>query len=117
MSPTQPIRSFFGGVGLAFPIHGLLLLNGNVFGISGFFHRALRGDIEAMVAVSGLVLGGIFIGVLEGPAGQVALGTFPQILVSGFLVGLGTKVYSGYEHLSFPHCSCGIQLSNGCTSG
>ncbi|KAK0210894.1 hypothetical protein DFS33DRAFT_335944 [Desarmillaria ectypa] len=82
MSTPTPLRSFIGGFGLSLPVHALLLLNGNVFGISGFFHRAVKGNLEALganTAVLGLKM--------------------RQVLLSGFLVGLGTK------------------MSNGCTSG
>lgn len=92
--PTY-IQSFVGGVGLALPVHALLALNGNVFGISGFLHRAVRGQLEGAVSVLGLVLGGAAVGLIEG-AGAGANRVFdtaaPMALVSGFLVGLGTKV-------------------------
>ncbi|KAF9469165.1 hypothetical protein BDZ94DRAFT_1207145 [Collybia nuda] len=99
MSSPTPLQSFLGGLGLALPVHALMLLNGNVFGISGFLHRAVRGGKEAIVAVVGLVLGGVFVGFLEdnGP-NPLTLG-LSRVLLSGFLVGLGSK------------------LSNGCTSG
>ncbi|KAK0459867.1 uncharacterized protein EV420DRAFT_1620349 [Desarmillaria tabescens] len=99
MSTPTPLRSLIGGFGLSLPVHALLLLNGNVFGISGFFHRAVKGNIEALAGVSGLLAGGLVIGALEG-ANTAVLGLeIRQVLLSGFLVGLGTK------------------MSNGCTSG
>ncbi|KAG7447933.1 uncharacterized protein BT62DRAFT_891089 [Guyanagaster necrorhizus] len=99
MSTPTPFRSFIGGLGLSFPVHALLLLNGNVFGISGFFHRAVQGNLEALAGISGLIAGGLVIGTLEG-TDRTGLGLeMRQVLLSGFLVGLGTK------------------LSNGCTSG
>ncbi|PBK97028.1 hypothetical protein ARMGADRAFT_924055 [Armillaria gallica] len=99
MSTPTPLRSFIGGFGLSLPVHALLLLNGNVFGISGFFHRAVKGNLEALAGVSGLFAGGLVIGILEGSK-QAVLGLeMRQVLFSGFLVGLGTK------------------MSNGCTSG
>lgn len=92
MSSPTPLQSFLGGLGLTLPVHALMLLNGNVFGISGFLHRAVRGGKEAIVAVTGLVLGGVFIGVLEGSGPKPFTLGLSQVLLSGFLVGLGSKV-------------------------
>ncbi|KAG6832326.1 hypothetical protein H0H87_001967 [Tephrocybe sp. NHM501043] len=58
MSSPTPVQSFIGGIGLSLPVHALLVLNGNVFGISGFLHRAVLGGKEPACAVLGLVLGG-----------------------------------------------------------
>lgn len=92
MSSPTPLQSFLGGLGLPLPVHALLLLNGNVFGISGFLHRGIRGEKEGLVAVSGLLLGGAFVGLLEGSGpGAFSVG-LPQVLLSGLLVGLGSKV-------------------------
>ncbi|PBK78323.1 hypothetical protein ARMSODRAFT_1010914 [Armillaria solidipes] len=99
MSTPTPLRSLIGGFGLSLPVHALLLLNGNVFGISGFFHRAVKGNLEALAGVSGLFAGGLVIGILEGSNKAVLGLEMRQVLLSGFLVGLGTK------------------MSNGCTSG
>ncbi|KAL1682451.1 hypothetical protein EV122DRAFT_203379, partial [Schizophyllum commune] len=96
---ATPLQSFLGGVGLVLPAHALLLLNGKVFGISGFMHRCLRGDKEAAAGVAGLIAGGAVVGLID-RAGPSPI-TLPLSLValSGGLVGLGTK------------------LANGCTSG
>ncbi|THU85459.1 hypothetical protein K435DRAFT_843257 [Dendrothele bispora CBS 962.96] len=105
MSRPTPLRSFIGGIGLAFPIHSLAVLNGNVFGISGFIHRAVRGNREAALGTLGLVAGGLFAGLVETQtegrelAQSMALLPSPLLLFSGLLVGLGTK------------------MANGCTSG
>ncbi|GLB34853.1 putative sulphur transport [Lyophyllum shimeji] len=99
MSSPTPVQSFLGGIGLSLPVHALLLLNGNVFGISGFLHRAVRGGKEAAVAVSGLVLGGAYVGFQEGGGPQPFNVGVGRLALAGFLVGLGSK------------------LSNGCTSG
>jgi hypothetical protein len=74
------------------PVYTLLLLNGNVFGISGFLHRAVRGGKEAITAVAGLVSGGVLVGFIEGGGVNAFTVSFPQVLLSGFLVGLGSKV-------------------------
>jgi uncharacterized protein len=91
LSPT-PLQSFIGGLGLAVPVYTLLLLNGNVFGISGFIHRAALGEREAITAVTGLVSGGALVGIIEGGGVNAFTVSFPQVLLSGFLVGLGSKV-------------------------
>ncbi|KAJ4497977.1 hypothetical protein C8R41DRAFT_820422 [Lentinula lateritia] len=99
MSTPTPLASFLGGFGLALPVHSLLVLNGSVFGISGFVHRAVRGNKEGLIATAGLIIGGIIIGTIEGRGPETSISPLPSLLLSGFLVGLGTK------------------LSNGCTSG
>ncbi|KAJ7774966.1 hypothetical protein B0H16DRAFT_1672569 [Mycena metata] len=96
---TRPLQSFLGGLGLSLPVHALLLLNGNVFGISGFLHRALRGSKEATASVIGLLLGGMFVGLTEKAGPQPFPIPFLSLLLSGLLVGVGTK------------------MANGCTSG
>ncbi|KAG6918139.1 hypothetical protein DXG01_016328 [Tephrocybe rancida] len=68
MSSPTPAQSFVGGIGLSLPVHALLLLNGNVFGISGFLHRAVLGGKESLCAIFGLILGGAYVGLLEGHA-------------------------------------------------
>ncbi|KAF8892496.1 hypothetical protein BD779DRAFT_1661235 [Infundibulicybe gibba] len=98
LSPS-PLQSFLGGLGMPLPVHALLLLNGRVFGISGFMHDSIRGNSESICAVAGLISGGIFVGRLE-QSGPTPLPTgLPQLLFSGILVGVGSK------------------LSKGCTSG
>ncbi|KAJ3787432.1 hypothetical protein GGU11DRAFT_103634 [Lentinula aff. detonsa] len=99
MSTPTPLTSFLGGFGLSLPVYSLMILNGNVFGISGFVHRAVRGNKEALIATAGLIVGGTIIGAVEGRGPESSSLSLPGLLLSGFLVGLGTK------------------LSNGCTSG
>ncbi|KAJ7097859.1 hypothetical protein B0H15DRAFT_823028 [Mycena belliarum] len=100
MATSRPLHSFLGGVGLSLPVHALLLLNGNIFGVSGFLHRSVRGSPEAMASVLGLVLGGMLAGSLDGGALQPSVPLeLPRLLLSGLLVGVGTK------------------MANGCTSG
>ncbi|KAJ3993923.1 hypothetical protein F5050DRAFT_1576668 [Lentinula boryana] len=99
MSTPTPLASFLGGFGLSLPVYSLMILNGNVFGISGFVHRAVRGNKEALIATVGLIIGGTIIGAVEGRGPESSSSSLPGLLLSGLLVGLGTK------------------LSNGCTSG
>ncbi|KAJ7109498.1 hypothetical protein C8R44DRAFT_802709 [Mycena epipterygia] len=99
MSTSRPLHSFLGGLGLSLPVHALLLLNGNVFGISGFLHRAVRGSREAIASALGLLLGGMFVGLTERVGPQPFPLSFSRLIISGLLVGVGTK------------------MANGCTSG
>lgn len=112
-SPT-PVQSFLGGVGLAPPVYLLMRLNGAAFGVSGFLHRAVRGNTEALSAVLGLVAGGVVIGLLESGKPPPTMVDLPRTLISGLLVGLGTKV-------RIQRCDLSVliseKLSNGCTSG
>lgn len=84
--------SFVGGLGLAFPTHALLLLNGSTLGISGFMHRAVRGGKEEFLALTGLVLGGMAVGKLENAGPELFTSEPFPLILSGLLVGIGSKV-------------------------
>ncbi|KAI0273353.1 hypothetical protein BC834DRAFT_853436 [Gloeopeniophorella convolvens] len=102
--PT-PLQSFLGGLALALPVQALLALNGTVFGISGFLHSAARGAPDAAASVAGLVLGGLAVGALD-PAGPLLHDPAPLPLVlSGLLVGAGTKMGNG---CTSGHMICGV---------
>ena len=95
MSSPVPIRALVGGVGIALASHNLLLLNGSVFGISGFIHRSYHGAVEPLFSVAGLILGGVAMGALRStvpPSILPIVKKLPIIAASGFLVGFGTKV-------------------------
>ena len=92
MSSPTPLQSLVGGFGLSLAVHGLLVLNGVPFGVSGFIHRAFRGDVEAACAVAGLFLGGVAVGKLDGVHPQLAPISTASTLLAGLLVGLGTRV-------------------------
>ena len=72
--------------------HTLLLFNGNVFGISGFLHGAVKGHVQDIVSLSGLILGGVAVARLEAGGPSPLSISHWQVLLSGFLVGLGSKV-------------------------
>jgi uncharacterized protein len=104
IAAATPPPSFFGGLGLALSAHTLLALNGSVFGISGFLHQSLRGSKEAIVSVLGLIVGGALVGRLEAigpPVGMSNTGSFARIITSGFLVGIGTKVWHSNQACLF----------------
>jgi uncharacterized protein len=124
MSNPVPLRAFVGGVGIALASHNLLLLNGSVFGISGFIHRCCHGALEPAFSVGGLIVGGVAIGVLRStvpPSILPIVKKLPIIATAGFLVGLGTKVSLESRKMSPAHQLLTPftfwQLSNGCTSG
>jgi hypothetical protein len=98
MSLLQPL---VGGLTIPIATHILLLLNGNILGIPGFVHRAAQGHVEDFVSLSGLVLGGVVAGRLDGKGPSPLSGSLSQNLLSGFLVGLGSKVPTS-EPLSSP---------------
>jgi hypothetical protein len=95
MSAPALLQSFLGGIALALPTHDLLTLNGSVFGISGFLHQTIRGSTEAALAVCGLLLGGMTIGLMgSGNTPQIVDPRVSSLIASGLLVGVGTKVCS-----------------------
>lgn len=92
MSSPTPIQSLIGGMGIPLAAHELLVLNGNIFGISGFLHSAVRGSVEGLAGAAGLVLGGMIVANLEGAGPATTPLSASQMALSGLLVGLGTKV-------------------------
>jgi hypothetical protein len=89
--PT-PLQSFLGGVGLALPVQALLSLNRDTFGISGFIHRAVRGNLDDFTSVLGLISGGFAIAFIEGGKPLEQNSSPLYLVLSGLLVGVGTKV-------------------------
>ncbi|EPQ58724.1 hypothetical protein GLOTRDRAFT_126802 [Gloeophyllum trabeum ATCC 11539] len=102
---STPLQSLLGGFGISLSVHGLLVLNGNVLGISGFLHRAARGGNEALAGVLGLVLGGLIVGAIEGKGPTTFDNNLPRIITSGLLVGMGAKLANG---CTSGHMICGI---------
>jgi len=74
-------------------------LNGSIFGISGFLHRAILGSCEAITSLVGILLGGFAVGLLQSGPPEIIDPRLSTLVLSGLLVGVGTK------------------LGNGCTSG
>jgi len=105
-----PLQSLLGGFGISLAVHELLVLNGNTFGISGFLHRAIRGNLEGLAGVVGLVLSGILVATVEGKGPAPLNNSLPQVLLAGCLVGLGTKV----RIITLPHSLIRSQTS--CTA-
>lgn len=105
MEPVAPIMPLIGGflIGLAAGI--FLLLNGRIAGISGLLavttRVASQGTpwLQAAAFVVGLPLGAAISAHLIRPPDIVITTSVPLLVVSGLLVGYGTR------------------LGNGCTSG
>jgi hypothetical protein len=89
---STPLQSLLGGVGLAFPLQALLSLNGKTFGISGFIHGAVRGNLEDVLSVLGMIAGGFAVGAIEGIAPTIQDSPAFPLILSGLLVGAGAKV-------------------------
>jgi hypothetical protein len=113
---STPLQSFLGGVCAAFPVHALLSFNNNTFGISGFIHGAARGRLEDAMSVLGLVLGGAAVAVIEGDKPTVGDSAPLSLILSGLLVGAGSKVRQTSSHIPRRNPDH-AQMSNGCTSG
>ena len=98
-----PWSALLGGALIGASASMLLLLNGEVAGISGIVGRLVRpdeGDASWRAAfVAGLVLGGVLLSVLHPASFGPSAATLPRTVVAGLLVGFGTR------------------LGNGCTSG
>jgi hypothetical protein len=100
---ASPLQGLLGGVSIAFSVSLLLLVNGSTFGVSGFLHRSVRkdGSWEDRLAVLGLLLGGICVGVAEKTYGgatdqsttiMLGQGTLLRAALAGFLAGIGSRV-------------------------
>jgi hypothetical protein len=94
--PATPLQSFLGGIGLALPAQALLSFNRRTFGISGFIHGAVRGDLEDVLSVLGLVSGGFIVAAIEGTKPTIIESATLPLVLSGLLVGVGTKVCFEY---------------------
>ncbi|GAL18258.1 probable transmembrane protein [Vibrio maritimus] len=103
MEFTFPWGSLLGGMLLGVSATLLLLFNGKIAGISGIvgrIYKAKTGDTSWRVLfVLGMVFGGVLSAKWLGIAPAEMVVSTPLVIVSGLLVGIGTK------------------LGNGCTSG
>lgn len=89
---STPLQSFLGGVGLALPVHTLLSLNGKTFGISGFIHGAVHGNLEDVLSALGVIAGGFTVGAIEGIKPAIQDSPAFLLILSGLFVGAGAKV-------------------------
>jgi len=96
MTPYWP--SLFGGMLLGVSTLLLLLMNGRAAGISGIVGRLIAGHQLAANAafVAGLLLGPVLYLAVYGGAPTVTIAaSWPMIVASGLLVGVGTRMGSG----------------------
>lgn len=95
---TQYWPSLLGGMLLGVSTLLLLLVNGRVAGISGIVGRLLAGHQLAANAafVVGLLAGPILYAVAFGGFPEVTIAaSWPMVVLSGLLVGFGTRMGSG----------------------
>ncbi len=108
------LTSLAGGVLIGLAALLLMLFNGRIAGISGILSGALwssKGVSWQWYFLAGLLLSGLVSGLLSGLlfVSQVSLDNFsvgmPLLLLSGFLVGLGSSFGNG---CTSGHGVCGI---------
>lgn len=105
MSPINPLTAFGGGLLIGLAAALFLLLTGRIAGVSGLAATAARigsGSTPWAVAVCfviGLPLGAAAVMLFLGRPEIVITGSIPVLVISGLVVGFGTR------------------LANGCTSG
>ncbi len=95
---TTYLPSLFGGMLLGISAILLLLVNGRIAGISGIVGRLLGGHQFWTNAtfVIGLLAGPLLYGAAYGHFPTVTImSPWPLVLVSGLLVGIGTRMGSG----------------------
>lgn len=104
-----PGLSLAGGLVIGAAAAVLVLFNGRIAGISGILGGLLslpRSDMAWRVAfLAGLIGAPIIAGLLGKPAVADIQASWGQVLVAGFLVGLGTRYASG---CTSGHGVCGI---------
>ena len=96
MTPYLP--SLSGGMLLGFSAVLLLVVNGRIAGISGIVGRLLGGEQIApnIAFVVGLLAGPILYATVFGrPPVVTIIASLPLVLISGLLVGVGTRLGSG----------------------
>ncbi len=104
-----PALSLTGGVLIGLAAAMLVLFNGRIAGISGIFGGLLtwpRDDVGWRLAFLAGLIGAPVIASLFGTPAHAEIGaTWGQILVAGFLVGIGTRYSSG---CTSGHGVCGL---------
>ncbi len=95
---TQYLPSLIGGLLLGLASVLLLLVNGRILGVSGIIGRLLGGSEIApnIVFVAGLLVGPLIYAAAYARLPEVTIvASMPLILLSGLLVGVGTRMGSG----------------------
>ncbi|WP_066740173.1 YeeE/YedE family protein [Cupriavidus sp. D384] len=108
-SSFTPWASLAGGILIGVAATVLLLFNGRIAGISGILGGLLalpRNDVAWRIAfVAGLIGAPVVMAAFGFPAISRIEAGWPEILVAGFLVGLGTRYASG---CTSGHGVCGM---------
>ncbi len=104
-----PWTALAGGILVGIAAATFLLLNGRIAGISGILSGLLtpaRGDVGWRVAfLAGMILAPvIWIVAAQAPVIEINA-SYPQLIIAGLLVGLGTRYGSG---CTSGHGVCGI---------
>ena len=99
-----------GGVMIGLASLLVMLVNGEIAGISGMLSRVLhprKGDtVWRVVFLVGLIIGaGVVFRTVEAAAGFNPNGSLAQLIVAGVLVGFGTRIGGG---CTSGHGVCGI---------
>ncbi|ODV41014.1 YeeE/YedE [Cupriavidus sp. UYMMa02A] len=104
-----PGLSLAGGLVIGVSAAVLVLFNGRIAGISGILGGLLtlpRSDMAwRLVFLAGLIGAPVIAGLLGKPAAVDIQASWGEIMVAGFLVGLGTRYASG---CTSGHGVCGI---------
>ena len=104
-----PGLSLAGGLVIGLAAAALVMFNGRIAGISGIFGGLLtwpRNDVGWRVAfLAGLIGAPVIAGLLGKPAHANIDAGWREILVAGFLVGVGTRYASG---CTSGHGVCGL---------
>lgn len=104
------MSSLIGGIFIGLAVTLMLWFNGRVTGISGIFNQALKPPFQQSYwrwsFLLGLITGGLVMFLINPLWFQNISGrSFTQIIIAGFLVGLGTALGSG---CTSGHGVCGI---------
>jgi uncharacterized protein len=102
----SPYTALAGGMLIGLAAALMLLLNGRIMGISGIIGGVKQKDAAWRVAfILGVILAPLLWRLLgQSAAGQLTVSTW-QIVIGGFLVGLGTRYGSG---CTSGHGVCGL---------
>lgn len=107
---SAPLPAFLGGIAIGLALLLVLLWNGKIAGISGVLSRAMtgvRGDtLWRLVFLVGLVAGAAAtFRLIPSSAAFASRASTLQLVVAGFLVGLGTRIGGG---CTSGHGVCGM---------
>ena len=101
-----PFAAFTGGAIIGLAVVLFFIGNGRLAGVSGIASNFLTSKIKRidnLLFLTGLVLGPIIFSIfISNEIAFLIKNSFPLVIFSGFLVGIGTRVSSG--------CTSGLSL-------